>query len=196
MLCFVAPLPPPMTDDTPDGDIAQRIAGGGPDAAAAESALCRKFAGRIRLYGKRHLRDDQSAQDLVQLVLVRVLEALRSGRVENPESIGSFVLGACRNVTFDLRRSERRQRAIESAALAVHAVAAPLAMSEHDVQRLFLCMRQLPARDHQVIRMTFMEDRDTDEVARRMGLTEGNVRVVRHRALAKLHDCMENGGGS
>jgi len=185
-----------MTDDTPDGDIARRIAGGGPDAAAAESALCRKFAARIRLYGRRHLGDDQAAADLVQLVLVRVLEALRAGRVENPESIGSFVLGTCRNVTWDVRRAEQRQRAIESAALAVQTIAAPPSMSEHDVLRLFLCLRQLPERDHQVIRMTFMEDRDTDEVARRMGLTEGNVRVVRHRALAKLHDCMENGGGT
>jgi RNA polymerase sigma-70 factor, ECF subfamily len=195
MLGFVAPLSS-VTDDPADGDIARRIAGRGADGEAAEGVLCRRFAVRIRLYGKRHLRDDQAAEDLVQLVLVRVLEALRSGRVENPESIGSFVLGTCRNVTFDLRRGERRQRAIESAALAVHAVAAPPAMSEHDVQRLFLCLRQLPERDHQVIRMTFMEDRDTHEVATRMGLTEGNVRVVRHRALAKLHDCMENGGGS
>jgi RNA polymerase sigma-70 factor (ECF subfamily) len=195
MLGFVAPLSS-MTEEPPDGDVARRIAGGGPDGEAAEAVLCRRFAARIRLYGRRHLRDDQSAQDLVQLVLVRVLEALRSGRVENPESIGSFVLGTCRNVTFDLRRSERRQRAIESAASAVFTVAVPSPMSEHDVHRLFLCLSQLPERDHQVIRMTFMEDRDTDEVARRMGLTEGNVRVVRHRALAKLHDCMENGGGS
>jgi RNA polymerase sigma-70 factor (ECF subfamily) len=194
MLGFVA-LPSSVTDEPADGDIARRIAARGPEAEAAEGVLCRRFAARIRIYGKRHLRDDQSAQDLVQLVLVRVLEALRAGRVEDPDSIGSFVLGTCRNVTFDLRRAERRQRSIESATLAVHTDAAPPQMSEHDVLRLFLCLRQLPERDHQVIRMTFMEDRGTDEVAKRMGLTEGNVRVVRHRALAKLHDCMENGGG-
>jgi len=195
MLVFVA-LPSSMIEEPPDADIASRIAGGGPDGLAAESELCRRFAARIRLYGKRHLRDDQSAQDLVQLVLERVLEALRSGRVEKPESIGSFILGTCRNVTFDIRRAERRQRAIESEALAINAVATPPSMSEHDVVQLFYCMTQLPERDNQVIRMTFMEDRDTDEVARRLGLTEGNVRVVRHRALAKLYDCLENGGGA
>ena len=195
MLVFVA-LPSSMTEEPPDADIARRIAGGGPDGVVAESALCRRFAGRIRLYGKRHLRDDQAAADLVQLVLVRVLEALRSGRVEKPESIGSFVLGTCRNVTWDLRRAERKQRAIESEALAMHVVASPPSVSEHDFARLFMCMRQLPERDNQVIRMTFMEDRDTEEVARRLGLTEVNVRVVRHRALAKLYDCLENGGGT
>jgi RNA polymerase sigma-70 factor (ECF subfamily) len=195
MLAFVASFPA-VTDEPPDGDIARRIAGGGPDAAAAESSLCRRFAARIRLYGRRHLHDDQAAEDLVQLVLVRVLEALRSGRVDKPESIGSFVLGTCRNVTFDLRRAERRQRVIAAEAHAVHDVATLPSASEQDVLRLFSCMRQLPERDHQVIRMTFMEDRDTDEVARRMGLTAGNVRVVRHRALAKLYDCLENGGGA
>jgi RNA polymerase sigma-70 factor (ECF subfamily) len=195
MLALVASMPF-VTDEHPDAHLARRIADGGPDGRTAEEELCRRFSVRIRLYGRRHLRDDQAADDLVQLVLVRVLEALRSGRVENPQAIASFVLGTCRNVTWDLRRAERRQRLIESEALAIPAVVSPPAMSEHDIVQLFMCMQQLPERDSQVIRMTFMEDRDTDEVARRLGLTEGNVRVVRHRAIAKLHDCMEERGGS
>jgi DNA-directed RNA polymerase specialized sigma24 family protein len=34
--------------------------------------------------------------------------------------------------------------------------------------------------------MSFFEDRTTDDIAARLGLTATNVRVIRHRALAKL----------
>lgn len=189
MLCFVAQLA--SLADVSDGDLARRIAGGGGDRSVAERALCARFASRIRMYGRRHLGDEQDAKDLVQLVLLRVIEALRGGKVETPESLGSFVLGTCRYVAWDMRRAERRQRAIEAESFAVFHEDEPPTTSEHDVLRLFLCIRELPERDRVVIRMTFMEDRDGDEVAARLGLTAGNVRVVRHRALAKLHDCLE-----
>jgi RNA polymerase sigma-70 factor (ECF subfamily) len=194
MLAFVAPLPS-VTDDASDGDVARRIARGGADGKVAEGALCGRFAARIRLYGRRHLGSDDEARDLVQLVLVRVLEALRAGKVDTPESLGSFVLGTCRYVASEMRRGEHRQRAIAAEVLAVHQDVEPGRMSGSDVIRLFSCIRRLPERERLVIRMTFMEDRDTDEIASRLELTAGNVRVVRHRALAKLHDCLESGGG-
>jgi len=194
MLGFVA-LPSSIPRESPDGEVARRIAAGGPAATVAEAELCRRFAQRIRLYGLRHLGNEQEAADLVQVVLIRVIEALRLGRVETTDNLGSFVLGTCRYVTWDMHRAERRQRAIESAMLAIEPVAPPAPLGERDVIQLLMCMHQLPERDNLIIRMTFMEDRDSDEVARRLGMTTGNVRVVRHRALAKLHDCLENGGG-
>jgi len=50
-----------------DGALARRIAeaGAAPDAAA-EAALYRRLAPRVRLYGLRHLRDPHAAADLVQ----------------------------------------------------------------------------------------------------------------------------------
>lgn len=193
MLGFVVRLSS-VSDTPPDEDLARRIAGEGRERAAAEGALCRKFAPRIRLYGRRHLADDQTAEDLVQLVLVRVLEALRAGRVDEPQRLGSFVLGTCRYVSWEMRRAEKRQRAILAEAAVLVDEHAPPEPIRYDVIKLFLCLERLPDRERQVVRMTFMDDRDTDEVARRLGLTTGNVRVVRHRALAKLHDCLESGG--
>jgi RNA polymerase sigma-70 factor (ECF subfamily) len=194
MLGFVVRLS--TVSDTPDEDLARRIADGGREGATAEAALCRKFAPRIRVYGRRHLGDDQSVEDLVQLVLVRVIEALRAGRVETPESLGSFVFGTCRYVSWDMHRAEKRQRAILAEALVLASDVPPKEPVRHDVMKLFRCLNRLPERERLVVRMTFMDDRDTDEVARRLGLTTGNVRVVKHRALAKLYDCLEGGGGA
>ena len=38
---------------------------------------------------------------------------------------------------------------------------------------------------------TFLEDRDADEIGKALELSPGNVRVIRHRALARLQACVE-----
>src|SRR5688572_5444185 len=74
-----------MRDDGSDAELVRRIMAGGGDARAAEAELCRRFAPRVRLYGLRHLRSEDRARDLVQSVLLAVLEAVRAGRVEDPD---------------------------------------------------------------------------------------------------------------
>jgi RNA polymerase sigma-70 factor (ECF subfamily) len=64
----------------------------------------------VRLYGLRHLRDEQAAADLTQQVLLIALEGLRKGRLREPEKLVSFVLGTCRMVVLDLRRTARRRQ--------------------------------------------------------------------------------------
>jgi RNA polymerase sigma-70 factor (ECF subfamily) len=156
-----------------------------------ERAMCEKFAGRIHAYGLRHLRDRPAAQDLVQHVLLAVLQALRAGSVEDPTRLDAYVLGTCRNAVMDMRRGAARQRRVaqESAAgLPEGYEPSPLQV---DRARLEDCLRRLEARERVVVLATFLEDRDADEIARTLSLTAGNVRVIRHRALAHLQVCVE-----
>ena len=76
---------------------------------AAESEFCRRFAPRIRLYGLRHLRSEAAAADLTQDVLLMTLQKLRSGAVREPDRLASFILGTCRQVVIDGRRSGTRR---------------------------------------------------------------------------------------
>jgi DNA-directed RNA polymerase specialized sigma24 family protein len=91
-----------------------------------------------------------------------------------------------------MRRAEARQRAIAGAALVLHDDVKPPAWSQGDVVRLLECLQHLPEREQLVVRMSFMEDRAADDIGQSLGLKAGNVRV-RHRALARLHDCLEGG---
>jgi RNA polymerase sigma-70 factor (ECF subfamily) len=63
----------------------------------------------------------------------------------------------------------------------------------HPVDRIRLehCLDRLPPRDVAVVRMTFHEDRAAQDIAGVLGLTAGNVRVIRHRALAHLRTCLD-----
>lgn len=169
-----------------DAELARAIGAPERSPAWAEAELYRRFARRIELYGLRHLGTRAAAEELVQDVLLRVLQALRAGRLQDPAKLASFVLGTCRNVTFDTRRTVRRQRKLAEDSAALETDSMPPSLSEADVLRLLGCMRQLAEREASVVRMSFWEDRSAEEIATSLGLTAGNVRVIRHRALAKL----------
>lgn len=161
--------------------------------SAREREICERFAPRIRAYGLRHLRDATLAEDLVQHVLLAVLQALRDGRVEDPTKLDHYVLGTCRNAAIDLRRGDARQKRVaERAAAGMPEGYEPSTLSV-DRMRLEGCLMGLEPRDRAVVLATFVEDRDADEIARALETTAGNVRVIRHRALARLQACVEGG---
>ncbi len=170
-----------------DGELARRVAEGG--AAKAEQELCRRFAPRIRLYGLKHLRDEERARDLVQSVLVAVLEALRAGRLEDPERIDRFVLGTARNLALHAHRERVRATPTDPADLDVAGVAPDPARL--DVGSLFKCMEGLDVRARTVLQLSFYRDKSAEEIAGVLATTAGNVRVVRHRAMTQLRTCLD-----
>jgi RNA polymerase sigma-70 factor (ECF subfamily) len=180
--------------DLDDAELARRIARAGPGMDAdAEAELAGRFAPRIRLFGLRHLRDAAAAQDLVQEVLVITIEALRANRIEQPERLASFVPGTCRMTVANLRRGEgRRARLLAQFAHDLDAVTTP-SVEPLDRDRLADCLGRLQARDRTVVALTFYAERSAEEIARELGTSPGNVRVLRHRALDRLHDCLEGG---
>ncbi len=178
--------------DAAAADAAQRIAAAAPARdAAAEAALCRLFALRVRRYGLRHLRDEHAAGDLMQIVLLRVLEQLRAGKVREPQRIVSFVFGTCRMVLHEWQRGElRHERALAQAAeLLPPADIAPA--PRLDERRVADCLGRLAERERSVIVLSFFEERSAEEVGALLGTTAGNVRVIRHRGLARLRGCVE-----
>jgi RNA polymerase sigma-70 factor, ECF subfamily len=156
-----------------------------------ERSICQRYSNRIRSYGLCHLRDSAAAEDLVQQVLLIVLQALRAGRVEDVDNLDKYVFGTCRNTAMDIRRGNARQRRIADAAATALPDGYELPWELADRGRLDACLDKLEARARNVVLATFVDERDADEVGRSMGLSAGNVRVIRHRALAHLHDCME-----
>jgi RNA polymerase sigma-70 factor (ECF subfamily) len=154
-----------------------------------EPAICKRYSGRIRAYGLRHLRDGAAAEDLVQQVLLVLLTALREGRLEEPERIDGYVIGICRYTIMDIRRGRARQQRIanENARLLEAGYEAPQPL---DHRRLEECLGGLESRDRAIVLATFVDDRNADEIGESMALSAGNVRVIRHRALARLQDCM------
>jgi RNA polymerase sigma-70 factor (ECF subfamily) len=169
-----------------DGDLARRLVDGDREA---EAELFRRLAPRVRLYGLRHLRDRAAAEDLVQDVLLMTFDGLRAGKVREPERLTSYVLGTCRRVVAGWRRgAQRRERLLELHGRQL--VASVDADEPLDLDRLTRCMTALAERERTVVVLSFYAERDADAIGAELGLSAGNVRVVRHRALVRLRACM------
>lgn len=186
-----------MDDAAENAELVRRIAGGDPrrapgDARArdAEVELCRRFGPRAQLYGRKHLRDDERARDLSQTVMMAVIEAVRAGRVEDPTRIDRFVLGTCRNVALRMRDADSRAAPTATEELDVLAVVPEI--EPMDLGALVRCLAELDGRGRSVVFLSFNEGRPAEDIASALGTTAGNVRVVRHRAVAQLRRCMDD----
>src|SRR5215472_3833011 len=137
-----------------DAELVRQIGSGTDRQAAAE--LFRRMAPRIRLYGLRHMRDEYAAEDLTQQVLITTIEALRTGRLREPEKLASFVPGTCRMTVLDLRRNAQRKERLLAQFGAD--LVAPVSPSEPclDEDQLGRCVQSLKERERAVIVQTFM----------------------------------------
>ena len=173
-----------------DGEVARAIASAPPGAAQAEeSELYRRFAGRVRMYGRKHLRDDSAADDLAQQVLLLTIERLRVGEVRNPErSARSY---SARAGCWQARR-QRKARRRESLTAQFHAPAlyAEPDVVTGDIAVVERCLHALAERDRRVLVLTFYAEKTSPEIAAELGVTGTVVRVARHRALERLRDCV------
>ena len=177
----------PLSDEV----LARRIAEGPPDATAVEeSELYRRYAPRVRLYGLRHLRDAGRADDLAQEVLLLTIDRLRAGDVRRPEEIGSFILGTSRMMAQAERRTERRREALRARFVEASPHVSPTPLSGLDAPRVAACLRGLAERDRLVVLLTFYAELEAPRIAADLGVSPGAVRVIRHRAMARLRDCV------
>jgi RNA polymerase sigma-70 factor (ECF subfamily) len=178
---------------TVEARLALAVAGAPAGAArlAAEAQLYRLLAPRVRRYGQRHLRDAHAADDLMQHVMALTLEQLRAGQVREPERIVSYVLGVCRLSVSEQFRSHRRrdellQRHADTLSIADIHVAPRL-----DHERVARCLERLAERERTVLVLSFYDEQPADAVGRSLGLSAGNVRVIRHRGIERLRRCVE-----
>jgi RNA polymerase sigma-70 factor (ECF subfamily) len=177
-----------MAMELTDADLARQIGAGNHPEAEAE--LFRRMAPRVRLYGLRHLRDEHAADDLAQQVLITTLEALRAGRLREPEKLASFVLGTCRMTVLDQRRgAQRKQRLLERFGADLPSPVQP-PTTPLDRERLARCLQNLKERERTAVVMTFFDERTGADVADFLGVSQANLRVIRHRAIHQLRDCM------
>lgn len=176
-----------MEIEQSDAELVRRIGAG---EREAEAELFHRMAPRIRLYGMRHLRDAHASEDLTQNVLITVLEALRGDRLREPEKLSSFVLGTCRMTILDLRRgAQRKERLLQQ--FGGDLVRSGESFNPHlDGQQLARCVENLTERERTVVVMSFYNERTSADVANFLAVSEANVRVMRHRAIKQLRDCM------
>lgn len=167
----------------------ERVKGGD---RIAESALCARFLPAMRLFARRRLRTRDAVDEFVQDVLLVLVEAMRRGAVEDPERLGGFVLGICKNLARD--RAKQRDRRNElwekfgADLISVQSETPDFGGDEYN--HLSDCISELSLRSRTVIHLAYFELKSHQEIAAQLEVSEANARVMRHRTLQALRDCM------
>lgn len=170
------------------GSLALRAHGGD---RHAERELCARLGPAVRAFARRRLRGRAAVEDFTQDVMVLFVEALRDGRIEDPARAGGFALGICRNLARDRARTRDRRREVIERLYEAPEPVMPWEPVLFERARLEDCVSQLTQRARGVLRHSFGDDSPDAEIATTLAITEANVRVIRHRSLAALRECVE-----
>lgn len=162
-----------------------------PREAVTETQLCETFLPLLRAFGRRHLRDNAAAEELAQESLFLALEALHAHRIGSETPLGAYVLGIARNLVREGIRADRRRRALD-VQLAPFEGVADAPHVELD-QHLRVCISRLTSTARAVLVRAVVEEETGPEIAEALGITPTNVRVIRHRALAEVRRCLQDG---
>jgi RNA polymerase sigma-70 factor (ECF subfamily) len=135
-------------------------------------------------------RDD--AEDLTQKTFIRAWDAM--GRYKKTAvPFAAWLTRIAHNLVIDFYRSRKPDTDIDFDTV----TAAPEYDPEHLTEQHFnqaeirKAIRKLKGDQQQVIVMRFIDDYSYEEIAASLGKSEGAVRVILHRGLAKLKTIIE-----
>lgn len=174
---------PATSDDDELTALVGRVRGGNADAF---EALANRVRLRIRRWAHRLVRDGDEAEDVAQMVLVRMHERL--DEFEGRSRFGSWLYRITRNVALDRRRVEERRHALLECELRSRGTsittesetdAGDAARIAHLVTSYF---STLPPRQRDVFELIELRGMPTADVARRLGIEPPTVRVLLLRA--------------
>jgi RNA polymerase sigma-70 factor (ECF subfamily) len=150
------------------------------------------FAELLRIKLRKALCSPQAVDDIRQETFLRVLHVLRQKNgLANPEKLGAFVNGVCRNVLIEYYRSVSRHGPSPEPDVDV---AGPgpdpeaKCVNEERKRGVREILEQLPARDRKILRLVFMEEKEKDEVCRMCDVDRGYLRVLLHRAKNRFRE--------
>jgi len=158
----------------------------------AAGTLCERFVPAVRAFARRRLVTTEAVDEFTQDVMLVLIEALDGGKLEEPERLPGFVLGICKNLARDrARQRERRSGLLATYAAELPSFVTPAAEKPtYEILHLEDCLSSLSARAREMVRLAYAEAASPADIAKALAVSEGNARVLRHRTLAALRQCM------
>jgi RNA polymerase sigma-70 factor, ECF subfamily len=145
------------------------------------------FSELILLKLRSRLRRPEQIEDVKQETFSRTLSLIRSeGGLRHAERLGPLVNSICNNVLMEHYRTSNRVDVLEDEAAAQIVETRPNALSmviSEDTRNLVRdILGSLKAKDRNLLRAVFLEERDKDEVCNELGVDRDYLRVLLHRA--------------
>ena len=177
----------PLRRDEFDSDYLQRLASADPET---ERHFTQYFGQLLTLKLRSRLRSASAVEDVRQETFARVLQTLKRKGLDSPESLGSFVNSVCNNVLFEQYRSGARTTPLDEEydAPEIRPAMDDILLAAEDRDKVAAALAELPAKDQELLRWLFFEERDKDEICRLMNVDRNHLRVLVHRAKNRFRD--------
>ncbi len=170
-----------------DKPYVERLRAGDP---ATERHFVVYFEQLVRMKLRVRMLASDEVEDLRQETLIRVFAALRKqGGVRQPERFGAFVNSICNNVLLEYYRSSAKNKPMDDSRLEIPDKVLDLEgmlVTEQSSERVRQIVEEMPARDRELLRAIFLEERDKDDVCQEFKVDRDYLRVLLHRAKDKF----------
>ena len=195
------PAPPKDNGDPDEGKLVARLRAGDDDAY---EALVRAYGGRLLSVARRFLRDEEDARDALQEAFINAFRSIHS--FEGSSRLSTWLHKIVVNQSLMKLRSRRRapEESIDELLPKFredgHAATpfrdwrepADVAVQRRETRDLVRkSILDLPATYRTVLLLRDIEGLDTQETARRIGVSENAVKIRLHRARQALRALLD-----
>jgi RNA polymerase sigma-70 factor (ECF subfamily) len=164
-----------------------------PTDQADHSALTdafERYATSIYRFAYRRLGNPEDAQDVTSQVFFKAAKGLK--REFDEEARRAWLFKAARSAIADIWRSYGDYPAVPLEWYAEESGGQARADSDAAIQ-VSRILSALPTPQRKVLEMRFLEGKSLRETALELGTTEGNVKVIQHRALRRAAELEKEG---
>ncbi|MBI5530288.1 MAG: sigma-70 family RNA polymerase sigma factor [Candidatus Doudnabacteria bacterium] len=164
----------------------------GEEAALAEIyELYFKSIYRFIFYRVSH---KETAEDLTEEVFIKAFSKL--GSLSGHSSFKAWLYQIARNLVIDYYRQKKQTVALEDVEniLEYESNIIDTVNLSQQQKVLLNLMKELGAEQQVVIKLKFFEDLSNGEIAELLHKNEGAIRVIQHRALARLQELIKQQG--
>lgn len=175
---------------TSNTELATRIHSGD---SAAETELVERYTRGVRLMLMKRTGDAFLARDCCNEALMLVLQKLRSGEIDKPESLPAFIRQTAVNISIQYFRKEKRYIGQESGRIELLAAHRDRKDQELDSQKirgvLENALDQLAVpRDREILRRFYLRDEDKEQICTALELSAVHFDRVLYRAKKRMKE--------
>jgi len=174
----------------------QRLRDGDPET---QRHFTHYFGELLNIKLRNRVRSPHLIEEVRQETFLRVLLIVRRDGIAHPDRLGAFVNSVCNNVVLEVFRNETRSLPMpESVPEVMDEAPNPetAAFSIEQKSQIRRILDALPAKDRDLLRQIFLEERDKDEVCKTFQVDREYLRVLLHRAKARFRAALEQAAGA
>jgi RNA polymerase sigma factor (sigma-70 family) len=169
-----------------EAELVAKIQGG---QTEAEAELYDKYSARVYYLALRQTRSPEDAEDVRAETFFRVLQAIRGNHLRSASSVAAFILGTTRNVLHEFTRRCQAENTDQSRIPEAGVPSHEHLFLDADVRRAIeQTIDRLKPRERELLRLYYFDELPRGEIARRTGIAEERVRLVKSRALKHFRE--------